>query len=165
MSFPDRQSRAAQKKIIKKLNLDFGICYFSESLSILENKLKIGHNCLSWELQTRIARLLLATSPRCSSVGPLPGLQNSYNIIPHFENGSANRLLLDEGMELEISNLSFYGTVCNKASLFQREGAARSDAERERRARGDWEARARGAEEDAARLAGKLHAAQREIAR
>ncbi|CAK1582245.1 unnamed protein product [Parnassius mnemosyne] len=49
--------------------------------------------------------------------------------------------------------------------LIKREGAARSDAERERRARGDWEARARGAEEDAARLAGKLHAAQREIAR
>ncbi|KPJ00122.1 hypothetical protein RR46_02909 [Papilio xuthus] len=49
--------------------------------------------------------------------------------------------------------------------MVQREGAARSDAERERRARGDWEARARGAEEDAARLAGKLHAAQREIAR
>ncbi|CAG5011697.1 unnamed protein product [Parnassius apollo] len=55
--------------------------------------------------------------------------------------------------------------VCNKASLLQREGAARSDAERERRARGDWEARARGAEQDAAQLAGKLHAAQREIAR
>ncbi|RVE54999.1 hypothetical protein evm_000366 [Chilo suppressalis] len=49
--------------------------------------------------------------------------------------------------------------------LIKREGAARSDAERERRARGDWEARARAAEADAARLAGKLHAAQREIAR
>lgn len=47
----------------------------------------------------------------------------------------------------------------------QREGAARSDAERERRARGDWEARARVAEADAARLAAKLHAAQREITR
>ncbi|CAG4907536.1 unnamed protein product [Colias eurytheme] len=46
-----------------------------------------------------------------------------------------------------------------------REGAARNDAERERRARGDWEARARAAEADAARLAGKLHAAQREIVR
>ncbi|CAH0747974.1 unnamed protein product [Diatraea saccharalis] len=49
--------------------------------------------------------------------------------------------------------------------LIKREGAARSDAERERRARGDWEARARAAEADAARLAGKLHAAQREISR
>lgn len=49
--------------------------------------------------------------------------------------------------------------------LLQREGAARSDAERERRARGDWEARARAAEADAARLAAKLHAAQREITR
>ncbi|KAI8435310.1 hypothetical protein MSG28_003640 [Choristoneura fumiferana] len=49
--------------------------------------------------------------------------------------------------------------------LLQREGAARSDAERERRARGDWEARARAAETDAARLAAKLHAAQREISR
>ncbi|XP_041977789.1 uncharacterized protein LOC121732073 isoform X2 [Aricia agestis] len=49
--------------------------------------------------------------------------------------------------------------------LIKREGAARNDAERERRARGDWEARARAAETDAARLAGKLHAAQREIAR
>ncbi|KAJ0180306.1 hypothetical protein K1T71_003710 [Dendrolimus kikuchii] len=49
--------------------------------------------------------------------------------------------------------------------LIKREGAARSDAERERRARGDWEARARAAEADAARLAGKLHAAQREITR
>ncbi|XP_069365493.1 uncharacterized protein [Maniola hyperantus] len=49
--------------------------------------------------------------------------------------------------------------------LIKREGAARNDAERERRARGDWEARARAAEADAARLAGKLHAAQREIAR
>ncbi|CAK1552604.1 unnamed protein product [Leptosia nina] len=46
-----------------------------------------------------------------------------------------------------------------------REGAARNDAERERRARGDWEARARAAEADVARLAGKLHAAQREIVR
>ncbi|KAJ8725419.1 hypothetical protein PYW08_003602 [Mythimna loreyi] len=49
--------------------------------------------------------------------------------------------------------------------LIKREGAARSDAERERRARGDWEARARVAEADAARLAAKLHAAQREITR
>ncbi|XP_059061785.1 uncharacterized protein LOC131854668 isoform X3 [Achroia grisella] len=49
--------------------------------------------------------------------------------------------------------------------LIKREGAARSDAERERRARGDWEARARAAEADAARLASKLHAAQREIVR
>lgn len=49
--------------------------------------------------------------------------------------------------------------------MFQREGAARNDAERERRARSDWEARARAAEADAARLAGKLHAAQREITR
>ncbi|XP_050344909.1 uncharacterized protein LOC126769937 isoform X3 [Nymphalis io] len=49
--------------------------------------------------------------------------------------------------------------------LIKREGAARNDAERERRARGDWEARARAAEADASRLAGKLHAAQREIAR
>ncbi|XP_045491479.1 uncharacterized protein LOC123691227 isoform X1 [Colias croceus] len=49
--------------------------------------------------------------------------------------------------------------------LIKREGAARNDAERERRARGDWEARARAAEADAARLAGKLHAAQREIVR
>lgn len=49
--------------------------------------------------------------------------------------------------------------------MFQREGAARNDAERERRARGDWEARARAAEADVARLAGKLHAAQREIVR
>lgn len=60
--------------------------------------------------------------------------------------------------------------VCLKAndlfySCLQREGAARSDAERERRARGDWEARARVAEADAARLAAKLHAAQREITR
>ncbi|OWR45212.1 hypothetical protein KGM_200159 [Danaus plexippus plexippus] len=46
-----------------------------------------------------------------------------------------------------------------------REGAARNDADRERRARGDWEARARAAEADATRLTGKLHAAQREIAR
>ncbi|XP_012548954.1 uncharacterized protein LOC101740438 isoform X3 [Bombyx mori] len=49
--------------------------------------------------------------------------------------------------------------------LIKREGAARNDAERERRARGDWEARARAAEADAAKLAGKLHAAQREITR
>ncbi|XP_075969183.1 uncharacterized protein LOC142972194 isoform X3 [Anticarsia gemmatalis] len=49
--------------------------------------------------------------------------------------------------------------------LIKREGAARSDAERERRARGDWEARARAAEADATRLAAKLHAAQREITR
>lgn len=46
-----------------------------------------------------------------------------------------------------------------------REGAARSDAERERRARAEWEAQARAAEADAARLAAKLHAAQREITR
>ncbi|XP_061383388.1 uncharacterized protein LOC116767620 isoform X4 [Danaus plexippus] len=49
--------------------------------------------------------------------------------------------------------------------LIKREGAARNDADRERRARGDWEARARAAEADATRLTGKLHAAQREIAR
>ncbi|XP_045515508.1 uncharacterized protein LOC123708709 isoform X2 [Pieris brassicae] len=49
--------------------------------------------------------------------------------------------------------------------IIKREGAARNDAERERRARGDWEARARAAEADVARLAGKLHAAQREIVR
>lgn len=53
----------------------------------------------------------------------------------------------------------------SKLACPQREGAARSDAERERRARGDWESRTRAAEADAARLAGKLHAAQREIAR
>ncbi|XP_028156404.1 uncharacterized protein LOC114349987 [Ostrinia furnacalis] len=45
------------------------------------------------------------------------------------------------------------GTSCRDAR-----GGGRSDAEREWRARCDWEA-------DAARLAGKLHAAQREITR
>ncbi|XP_048479443.1 uncharacterized protein LOC105390148 isoform X3 [Plutella xylostella] len=49
--------------------------------------------------------------------------------------------------------------------FIKREGAARNDAERERRARGDWEARARAAEAEAGRLGGKLHAAQREITR
>ncbi|CAD0196509.1 unnamed protein product [Chrysodeixis includens] len=62
--------------------------------------------------------------------------------------------------QLKLHQTLSWDEVC---AWFKREGAARSDAERERRARGDWEARARAAEADAARLAAKLHAAQREI--
>ncbi|KAL4714057.1 hypothetical protein ACJJTC_008411 [Scirpophaga incertulas] len=85
--------------------------------------------------------------PSLRPSGRADGNNCARYFLPHHQNGGAAFI--------------FHGLRDSLPS--DREGAARSDAERERRTRGDWEARARAAEADAARLAGKLHAAQREI--